>query len=49
MIIHAYIKYQGSLHVVVQINANVKIVNPWGSKIVSEYDQEIPNLLALRP
>ena len=28
MIIH--IKYQGSLHIVVQINANVKIVISWG-------------------
>ena len=30
MIIHLQIKYQGSLHIVVQINANVKIVTPWG-------------------
>ena len=28
-IIRAHIKYQGRLHVVVQINANVKIVTPW--------------------
>ena len=33
MIIYVHIKYRGSLHIVVQINANVKIVTPWGSRL----------------
>ena len=35
MIIHVQIKYQGSLHVVVQKNAIVKIVTPLGSGLCS--------------
>ena len=33
MIIHAQIKYQGSLHIVVQKNTNVKIATPCGSSL----------------
>ena len=45
MIIHVQIKYQGSLHVVVQINANVRIVTPFGSSLCSPWGMLAINLV----